>query len=395
MLVMQHLGSGLYAALFALAIVNLLVTLVLGILLAIGDRLTAHIEDMPLPATDDLPSISLIAPARNEERNIEQAVRTLVTLDYPHLQITLVNDRSTDRTGEILARLAAEFPQLNVVTVTELPPGWLGKNHAMQLGAERSAGQWLLFTDADILFEPSTLRRTIAYALANNVDHLAATPGIQMPGWFLRSFVVVFAVYFAAFVRVWSIRNPRSTAHVGIGAFNLIRAEVYRAIGGHRAIAMRPDDDLKLGKLVKLGHYRQDLANGAGMISVEWYASFRELIRGLEKNAFAAVDYSVLATVLSSLVALLFNVWPFIGMFVVPAPLRWLYVLIALALWLLSAMAARGLKISWTCALAFPVAALLFVYIQWRTMILNLWQGGIQWRDTHYSLAELRANKIC
>jgi cellulose synthase/poly-beta-1,6-N-acetylglucosamine synthase-like glycosyltransferase len=391
---MQYFWPGLYMALLALAFVNLLVTFVIGILLSIGDRYTARIKTMPLPITNDLPRISLVAPARNEERNIEQAVRTLMTLDYPNLQITLVDDRSTDRTGEILARLAAEFSQLNVVTVTELPKGWLGKNHAMQLGADCSDGEWLLFTDADILFEPTTLRRTIAYALENRVDHLAATPDTRMPSWFLRSFVIVFAIYFTTYVRVWSIRNPNSTAHVGIGAFNLIRAKVYRAIGGHRAIAMRPDDDLKLGKLVKLNHYRQDLVHGGDMILVEWYASLREMIRGLEKNAFAGVDYSISVTVISSLVSLLFNVWPFIGMFLAPAPLCWLYALISLSLWLLAAMAAHGMKLQLSCALAFPVAVLLFVYIQWRTMLLNLWQGGIQWRDTRYSLAELRANKI-
>src|SRR6185295_7139495 len=131
--------------------------------------------DLPLSEPGSrLPSVSLIAPARNEERNIEQAVRSLLKLDYPDLQITLVNDRSTDSTGQILDRLAKEFPQLHVVHLTDLPAGWLGKNHAMQLGAERSTGEWILFSDADVIFEPTTLKRAIRYATETQVDHLAA-----------------------------------------------------------------------------------------------------------------------------------------------------------------------------------------------------------------------------
>jgi glycosyltransferase involved in cell wall biosynthesis len=347
-----------------------------------------------VPELAEWPSVSLIAPARNEERNIERAVRSLVELDYPNLEITLVNDRSTDRTGEILDRLAAEFPQLNVVHLTELPAGWLGKNHALQLGADRSRGEYLLFTDADIVFEPTALRRAIGYVLANRVDHLAATPDTKMPSWLLTAFVVCFAVYFSLYVRIWAIRNPRSRAHIGVGAFNLIRADVYRSVGGHQPIRMRPDDDLKLGKIIKLAGHRQDVVAGMGMISVDWYHSMGELIRGLEKNAFAGADYRVGLTVFSSVVSLLFNVWPFVGVFVVPGPTRWLYLAVCLALWFMAWLMAVGMKAPWSCALAFPLAVLMFVYIQWRTMLLNYYHDGIRWRDTHYSLAELRANKV-
>ena len=383
-----------YQVLFWLAIVNLGIVLLCTFLIGLGGYLSHKLRELPVPELDRWPTVSLVAPARNEERNIERAVRSLVQLDYPHLEITLVNDRSTDRTGEILEALAAEFPQLNVVHLTELPAGWLGKNHAMQLGADRSHGEWLLFTDADIVFEPTTLRRAVSYALANRIDHLAATPDTLMPSWLLRSFVVAFAVYFTLFVRVWAIRNPRSTAHVGIGAFNLVRAEVYRAIGGHGKIRMRPDDDLKLGKIIKQSGHRQDLVDGGGMIAVDWYHSLGELIRGLEKNSFSAIEYSAPAVVFVTLSMLTLNVWPFVAVFVVPGPVRWIYVAVCLALWFMAWLMAFGMRAPHSCALAFPLAALLMVYIQWRTMLLNYWQDGIRWRDTHYSLAELRANKV-
>src|SRR5207247_2184081 len=162
----QWISGGL----FVLAAANLAAVLVCLALLALGRYLVTQLRNVEVPASIQWPSISLIAPARNEERNIEEAVRSLARPDYPSLQITIIDDRSTDRTGAILDQLSAEFPQLNVVHLTELPAGWLGKNHEMQLGADRSRGEWLLFSDADIVFEPTTLRRAIAYAIAHRVD---------------------------------------------------------------------------------------------------------------------------------------------------------------------------------------------------------------------------------
>jgi cellulose synthase/poly-beta-1,6-N-acetylglucosamine synthase-like glycosyltransferase len=390
----MQLPQWLEQAFLWLALFNLAAVLVVIAILAFSHRLIRPIADLPLPEIAAWPRVSLVAPARNEERNIEAAVRSLMKLDYPDLEITLVNDRSTDSTGRILDRLAAEFPQLNVVHLTGLPPGWLGKNHAMHVGADRSTGEWLLFTDADIVFEPTTLRRTIAYALENGIDHLAATPDAQMPTWFLQAFVVMFSMFFALFVRIWSVRNPKSTAHIGIGAFNLVRKDVYQAVGGHERIRMRPDDDLKLGKIVKLGGYRQDVVHGTGMVAVEWYPTVSAAIRGLEKNVFSAFEYNPVVALLMSLQPLLLNVWPFVAVFVVSGPARWVYVAVCLALWYSAWITARAMKAPQSCALAFPLCVLLFVYIQWRSMLLNYYYGGIRWRDTHYSLAELRANKV-
>lgn len=380
-------------ALFYFALVNLVVAVVATGLLVWSGVVIKRLKDV-LPLADGLPSVSLVAAARNEERNIERAVRSLVTLDYPGLEITLVNDRSTDRTGEILDRLAREFPQLHVVHLTQLPAGWLGKNHALHYGALQSHGEWLLFTDADVVFEPTTLRRALAYATAHQIDHLAATPDCHMPSWLLTSFAVTFAMYFSLYVRIWAVRNPRRSAHIGIGAFNLMRASVYRALSGHEAIRMRPDDDLKLGKIVKLGGYRQDVVHGTGMIGVEWYASVGETVRGLEKNAFSGTDYRVGLTAASSAISLAFNAWPFLGVFVASPPAQWLYAAVCATLLFGAWKSARGMNAPWSVALGFPLAVLLLVYIQWRTMLLNYYQDGIRWRDTHYSLAELKANKV-
>jgi hypothetical protein len=162
----------------------------------------------------------------------------------------------------------------------------LGKNHALCVGSAEASGTLLLFTDADVVFEPATLRRAVTLMWLDGLDYLTAIQDARVPGVALNAFVAALGVFFALYARPWKAQDAHSRHHVGVGAFNLIRAEAYRAIGTHRAIAMRPDDDIKLGKLVKKRGFHQDVVYGRDLIIVDWYASPGELIDGLMKNAF-------------------------------------------------------------------------------------------------------------
>jgi uncharacterized membrane protein YqaE (UPF0057 family) len=215
-----------------------------------------------------------------------------------------------------------------------------------------------------------------------------------MPTWLLEAFVVAFSVFLCCYARPWKAKDPRSRAHIGIGAFNLLRASVYREIGTMQAIAMRPDDDIKLGKLVKLHGKRQEMLGGLKMLSVPWYNSLREVIVGLEKNTFAVVEYRIWAALGATLAILAFNVFPFVAVFLTDGPTRWIYVATCLTLWLLAFGSAHAANVRLSTALAFPLVCAMFVYIQWRSMFLTLMNNGIRWRDTHYPLAELKANRI-
>ena len=376
-----------------LAGVNLFVCVVVGIQLYLGNRTVQHLKNIE-PAGDPLPKVSVIVTARNEERNIEAGVRSLLELDYVPLDILVVNDRSTDRTGEILDQISNEFPSLRVVHLNELPAGWMGKNHALSMGAEQADGEFILFTDADVVMQPSTLRRAMRYVLQNNIDHLPMLFRVEMPTWLMECFVIVFSLYFWVWFRPWKAKDPDSKAHVGAGGFNLIRSTVYHTIGGYEAIRLRPDDDIKLGKLVKIHGHRQDVLIATDHIKVPWYASLGELVHGLEKNAFSGTDYNIPLTVTSSMVALLFHVFPFVGILITTGITWWLYLGVVCALLLMCWLASRNLRNRWTCFVGFPLAVLMFVWIQWRTMFLNHWYGGIRWRETLYPLAELKSNKL-
>lgn len=381
--------------LFWLAITNLVVALTIWVQLVRTGRAIRKLRDVPVgEVAGQWPLVSVIVPARNEERHVEAALQSLLNLDYPNLELTVVNDRSTDRTGEILERLAAAHPRLQIVHLTELPPGWLGKNYAMHRGAEHSHGSWLLFTDADVRFEPTVLRRAIPFALQQELQHLAIVAEVLMPTWLLEAFVVAFGIFFTMLMRLWKVRDPRSSAYIGVGTFNLVRTDVYRKLGGHQPLAMRPDDDIKLGKLLKKNGYRQDLLGGADLLRVPWYNSLGELIVGLEKNTFAGVEYSVSVTVGATAGMLLFFVWPFGAFLVTSGASQMLYLAVAGLEWWLCWNMAASMKLRRSCAFGFPLVVLLFVYIIWRSMWLTLKNRGIRWRDTHYPLAELRANKV-
>lgn len=354
----------------------------------------ARLRDVPPLADGDLPSASIVFAARDEARGIEAGLGSLLRQDHPRMEIIAVDDRSTDGTGEILDRMARSEPRLTVVHVTELPAGWLGKNHALHLGAGRASGELLLFTDADVVMAPETLRRAASHLAREGVDHVTAGPHVDMPGWLLKTFGVFFGMMFTVFSRPWRARDPGSRSHVGIGAFNLVRADTYRRVGGHRPIALRPDDDMKLAKLLKKNGGTQDFVNGADMIRVEWYHSVREAVRGLRKNGFAGIDYRLSLVWLATVTQILFFVWPWIAVFVTHGWTRAAYGAVVALTLLLFAGAAREQRAPVWLGVAVPLASLLFVTVVWNATLYALIHRGIEWRGTHYALDELRANKV-
>ena len=379
----------------ALLILAILTTLGLGVALvdfAIGYRRLRPLQHVA--PSQNSPLVSIIAAARNEARGIEAALTSVLQLDYPALEVIVVDDRSTDGTGAILDRLARLHPRLAVKHISALPEGWLGKNHALHLGAEAASGELLLFTDADVVFEPTTIRRAVGFMEREELDHLTAIPDVRVPGLALNAFVTAFGVFFLLYSRPWKARDPNSRHHLGVGAFNLIRSAVYRAIGTHRAIAMRPDDDLKLGKLVKKRGFRQDVVNGKDFIMVEWYSSVGGMIDGLMKNAFAGVNYSLVALAGSTLALVLMNVWPVVALLTTHGVTRALngvsVMLIVLLFWTSTGFAGRRLGY----VVAYPVAVLLFAYIMWRSALVAVVRGTVTWRGTAYPLAQMRANRI-
>jgi glycosyltransferase involved in cell wall biosynthesis len=361
--------------------------------LTLGRRLV-HLRDVHPVDLAQAPPVSVIIPACNEEATVEAAMQSVLLQDYPRLEVIAVNDRSTDRTGEILHRMGLSMPQLKVVDVEELPQGWLGKNHAMQTGALAAGGDWLLFADADVVMERTAIGRAIAHAEKNGLDQLAVGPRVIVGGFLSKAFVSLFGVLFGMHTKPWKVSDPKTKEFVGIGAFNLVRAGAWRAVNGFVPIALRPDDDVKLGKLLKTSGHRCGFAFGTELLSVEWYASFRAMRDGFLKNMFSVFQYNPWFALFGVTGIFMILVWPFIAVVAFRGVLQWLNVGIILTLFLFTAGFSWRAKLGWWWAFALPLAAVLEVYLIARTVIINLLDGGIWWRGTKYSLELLRTNRF-
>ena len=347
------------------------------------------------PAKDaDCPRISLIFAARDEQEKLPATLATLIALDYPHLEIIAVDDRSQDATSCILDDFASTHDRLKVVHIKDLPPGWLGKPHALKKAYEVSAGEWLLFTDADVRFHPETLRRCATLNNFLKLDHLVLFIGMEMVGFWEKALIPFFAMSFNLAIQPHQVSNPHSRAYVGVGAFQMVKREVYEACGTHRRLALEVIDDVKLGKIIKLGGFRSGVAIAKGSVSVRWHAGFGNLVRGVEKNFFAGAEFKVSQVLLQVLALLIFNVAPALGVIFGHG---WMRIFAAIAL-LVPVGFLVGvdivMRISLLYALTLPLAALVFTYMLVRSTVITLRQGGIYWRGTFYPLEVLRRSNV-
>lgn len=375
-----------------LAILIAFVTLGALAVLFEGGRAIPELADAPPPTSH--PRVSIVFAARDEVRAVEGAVRSLLAQDYPALEVVAVDDRSTDGTREVLDRLAGSEPRLRVAHVQELPAGWLGKTHALQRGAESAAGELLLFTDADVVMRADAVSRAVGLLQARGADHVAAGPGLVSPTLPLALVVNFFTMAFLLFQRPWRAMNPRSADHIGIGAFNLVTRDAYERAGGHARVALRPDDDVKLGKAIKLAGGRQLFASGRGLMTIEWYSTLGDMVRGLRKNSFAGMEYSVARFVGAIAALLLVHVLPFVLVWTTEGTARAAWAVTCLALMAAYFATAAAAKSRPWLAILYPVAALLFCWVFVRNVVLTLREGGIEWRGTRYSLEELRRNVV-
>jgi glycosyltransferase involved in cell wall biosynthesis len=348
------------------------------------------------PPNHSQPRVSIIVPARNEEEHIEQTLRQLLVLDYENYELIAVDDRSTDCTGEVMERIAATArdTRLQVIHVAELPCGWMGKPHAMWTAANHATGDWLLFTDADVLFKPDAVSRALHYAESQSADHVVLFPHMIMHSAGERMMVAFFQSMFVFGHRPWKVADPRTKDHMGVGAFNLIRRPVYDAIGTYQALRFEVLDDMKLGKLVKTGGYIQRNVFGRDLISLRWIKGAIGMVQNLTKNFFAIFSFQWQRTLASGFMVLFLNVLPFWGICVAQGWARLPYAVALIGIAGIYVGMSRRSDVPMYFFFFHPLSSMLFAYILLRSMILTLSQRGIFWRGTFYPLDELRKGMV-
>lgn len=248
----------------------------------------------PVRPADGLPAVSIVIPARDEERDLGATLEAALAQDWPRLQVIVVDDRSADATGAIARRFAAADARLTVVAGEEPPPGWLGKPHALAQGSAEADGEWLLFMDADVELAPTAVSTAVAHAEERGLDHLALFPRFERRGFWeevlMPSLAMALFVYFPSFLSV--LRRPRvlvGSLAFGSGSFNLVRSAAHRAIGGHAALRDSVIDDLRLAVELKRAGFRSRIALGDRLVKLRMYRGRREILRGFEKNLHAVL----------------------------------------------------------------------------------------------------------
>jgi hypothetical protein len=365
-----------------------------GLHVALGAVRMPWLKDQPPAADGDCTRLSLLFAARDEEEKLPGALATLLAMDYPKLEIVAVNDRSSDRTGEILDEAAARDSRLKVAHIEALPQGWLGKPHALKQAYEASSGEWLLFTDADVRFRPDTIRRAISLAKAEQADHVTLICEIEMHNFWERTVLTFFGLAFHLATDPGSVSDSRSRGYVGIGAFQLLKRRAYQASGTHRRLAMEVLDDMKLAKIVKQSGFRSCVGIAQDSVAVRWHAGVQKIADGVKKNFFAAAGFSPGMVALQVAGIVCMNVAPFLAW---PFVRGWMLGFVAVSLGIaigFQAVAAVVMRAPAWYGLTQPLGAVIFAYMLVRSTVVTLRQGGIVWRETFYPLDQLRKGLV-
>jgi glycosyltransferase involved in cell wall biosynthesis len=340
---------------------------------------------------EGMPSLAVIVAARDEEPNLRATLEALAVQEYSRLRVVVVDDRSTDGTGAIADEFARKLPErFEAVHIHELPEGWLGKTWALEVGTERCRGEdVLLFTDADVLLSPSVLWRALRYMEMMQAEHVVVfpTPVVKARGeGILLGFFQLMGVWV---MRPWRVSDPKSKRDaVGVGAFNMVRRAAWEELGGWLPQRMVVLEDVTVGRRIKAAGMRQVVAFAPERVLVHWAAGMRGMVRVMTKNLFSGVNFR-------PLLMLGLCAWIAVFMLLPAAGLLWVGTLVPCALVMLcvaasyrelGAVSGIDARYGW----AYPVGALVMVWAMLRSMAVVLWQRGVVWRGTHYSLRELK-----
>lgn len=341
------------------------------------------------PPRAEWPRLSLIVPACNEGATIEAATKAKLASDYPNLEIVLVDDRSTDATTEVLARLAKADDRVRVVRIDELPSGWLGKVHALERGVAGATGEWLLFSDADVHLETTLLRRVVATAEERRLDFVSMMPRIWSSGFALDVVIAFLVRGLVIASRIWKLADPRSRVAIGNGSFGLARRSAFEKTAGLEWLKLEILDDQVLGQMMKHSGARCGVFDPQGDLALHFYSSLGEMMRGLEKNGYVLVGQLRLHRLIVTAIAIVYlELGPAVALAFPSTRLAGALILATFAA-VQVAIAISGHRpiVPALVPVLGPVMLLVFVF---RSAILMHARGGVSWRGTFYSLASLR-----
>lgn len=274
-------------------------TLALAVLVALMLSFFATFRRVPKVSLSDgqLPSISVLVPVRNEEGKVGRCLESLAQQDYPDFEIIVVDDKSTDSSGQIIAELARRFSHIKVIQGRESRPGWLGKCNALNHASPHATGDWLVFSDADTYHHPNSLRDAISAALKYNVDMISFMPVQELYSFSERVIMPVLLGSFLMGDPTNSINDAKSPRAYAYGQYIMVKRTAYDAIGGHESVKDQILDDISIGRVTKEKGFSVTACDGRPLYTVRMYTNFSELWNGWTKNAYALINCSPVSLV--------------------------------------------------------------------------------------------------
>jgi chlorobactene glucosyltransferase len=369
--------------------------LLFGLVTVLGNYFTVHRFDHYAPA-EKYPFVSVLVPARNEARNIEACVSSLLAQDYPDFEVIVLNDNSNDNTFQILARLAQRNTRLQVLTGTPLPENWLGKHWACHQLDQAACGELILFTDADTRHTPDMLRASVSALFAEHADLVTAFPREEVFTWGERLLVPVISFGIFTFIPIWLVQKLRWQAlSITIGQFMLFRRAAYDAVGGYAAVKTEVVDDICLGRNIISSGGEWRLLNGTRHVSCRMYHSFWEAVAGFSKSLFAVFDYRFIpyflgwllvgVTFIEPVVALLSR-WMRYPLSSMPVEYATLSVAVSIMLWM---VAYRLFQFPAYLVFFYPLSLALFIAVAVRSFFQTV-TGTATWKDRVLDRAVIR-----
>jgi cellulose synthase/poly-beta-1,6-N-acetylglucosamine synthase-like glycosyltransferase len=258
-------------------------------------------QQRPLSPTNDLrlkandaPLVSVLVPARNEEdRVLEESIHSILAQDYGRFEVIAVNDRSTDGTAAILKSLAAPDARLHVIQGEEPPPGWLGKPFAMQQALNHAHGEWILATDADIIFDKAALRTAVANTIEREADAMTFVPYFETGSFWERVMIPTWAWVLLMFTVSYRINNPKTRGALGIGGFFLMRRAILERVGNYDALRDEVLEDVRLAEMIKRAGGSVLTEHAPSLVSTRMYRDFGEMWESCTKNWFSGMKFSL------------------------------------------------------------------------------------------------------
>jgi len=340
----------------------------------------------------DAPLVSVLVPARNEEQRVlEPCIRSILAQDYGNFEVIAVDDRSTDNTGTILKTLAMSDERLRVIEGEELPPGWLGKPYAMQQALRHARGEWILATDADMIFDSAALRTALDRVLETNEDALTLIPRFEAGSFWERVMIPTWEWVFLMFMIFYRINDPKSDGAAAIGGFFLIRRTALDRAGGYEALKDEVMEDVRLAARIKRVGARLMIERAPALIRTRMYTTFSEMWECSTKNWFSGVNFSfplALACVVSmylggvvppllalvSALATVLGISAGLGLVIVAAGSTWLLQV------LLMAIASKRSEVSVIYALTAPLGLALIYAMLFDSGIRITTGRGVTWK---------------